>query len=113
MKSFVPLFALAAFSSVAWASSDDVFDGIRDALSYSGYDNQVRARLSGTLDLEEYWFQEPAPQLIYADKSPLFNPRLTLFLDGQIGDRVYLFVQARADRGFDPSDEKLEARLDE
>jgi hypothetical protein len=113
MKSLAPLLALTALSSVAWASSDEVFDGIRDALSYSSHDNQVRARLSGTLDLEEYWFQQPAPQLIYAEKSPLFTPRLTLFLDAQVGDRVYVFVQGRADRGFDPSDEKLEARLDE
>ena len=43
----------------------------------------------------------------------LFNPRLSLFLDAQLGPHVYLFVQSRIDRGFDPADAGAQVRLDE
>src|SRR5262249_16438730 len=43
----------------------------------------------------------------------LFNPRLTLFLDAQLGSQVYFFAQARLDRGFDPTDDGAQVRLDE
>jgi hypothetical protein len=36
-----------------------------------------------------------------------------VFLDAQFGSRLYGFVQARADRGFDPARSDAEARLDE
>src|SRR5262249_58275272 len=43
----------------------------------------------------------------------LFNPRLTLFLDMQIGSQIYFFAQSRLDRGFDPTDFGANIRLDE
>src|SRR6266487_3007253 len=43
----------------------------------------------------------------------LFNPRLTLFLDAQLGSQIYFFAQSRLDRGFDPSDHGAQVRLDE
>src|SRR5205823_5223580 len=51
--------------------------------------------------------------LIDTPKNTLLSPRLTLFLDGQIGSHVYFFAQARADRGFDPGARGARARLDE
>src|SRR6185436_4653817 len=51
--------------------------------------------------------------LIFTDKEYLVNPRLTLFLDAQLGPNVYAFAQARLDRGFDPSESDAEIRLDE
>ena len=69
--------------------------------------------MSGTVDLEFYNFQQPAPGLIDSDIDNLFNPRLTLFLDAQLGSQFYFFAQARLDRGFDPSDHGADVRLDE
>ena len=93
--------------------ADDFLEQVDDALALSIFRDEVRARLSGTLDLEGYDFQRPASGLIYAEGGRLFNPRLALFLDAQVGPRIYLFVQSRLDRGFDPSAEGAQARLDE
>jgi len=94
-------------------AADDVIDELDEQLTFHTEDGNVRARISGTIELEGYRFTEPAPALIDARGQSLFNPRLTTFADLQIGPRVYAFLQARADRGFDPSDEPGEARLDE
>ena len=94
-------------------AGQDVFDRVDEALTVSAFHDQVRARLSGLADVEEYFLQEPAPGLIYTDQDTLFNPRLSLFLDAQLGSQFYLFAQARLDRGFDPSDGAAEVRADE
>jgi hypothetical protein len=73
----------------------------------------MRARLSGTLDLEGYAFSRPPPAFINASGDTLFAPRLSLFLDVQAGDSVYAFAQMRVDRGFDPGPRALRGRLDE
>src|SRR2546423_1694749 len=93
--------------------TDDLLDRVDTALSVAAFQDQVRLRLSGTIDLEGYHFQQPAPGLIDSNIDNLFNPRLTLFLDAQIGSQVYAFVQSRLDRGFDPSDHGAQVRLDE
>src|ERR671937_495822 len=92
---------------------DALFDRLDAALTVSGFQDNFRARLSGTIDLEVYNFEQPAPGLIDSHSDNLFNPRLTLFLDAQIGSQIYFFTQARLDRGFDPSDEGAQVRLDE
>jgi len=93
--------------------AEDCLDHLEERLTFAAFDGQVRARLSGTLDLEGYHLPQPSPGLIYTEGHNLFNPRLSLFLDAQLGPQVYLFVQTRADRGFDPSDEGGQVRLDE
>ena len=93
--------------------TDDLLDRVDAALSMAAFQDNVRLRLSGTIDLEGYHFQQPAPGLIDSNIDNLFNPRLTLFLDAQIGSQVYVFVQSRLDRGFDPSDHGAQVRLDE
>src|SRR4051812_30906858 len=108
------LATLFLFLSIALAAkAQEFFDRLDDSLAFSFFANNVRARFSGTLDLEAYSFQEPAPALIDSGDNFLFNPRLTLFLDAQAGSTVYFFGQARIDRGFDPGDHNIEARLDE
>ena len=94
-------------------ADEDYFDQLGDSLTLGSANGAVSARLSGTLDLEYYALPDPAPGLIYSDQPALFNPRLSLFLDAQLGPNVYFFAQARGDRGFDPSDGNLTARLDE
>jgi hypothetical protein len=103
---------LAVLTS-AGSGADDFLDRVDDALTGSWLHDEVRARLSGALDLEGYHFSPPTPGLILTDRRDLFNPRLSLCLDTQIGPRVYVFVVARADHGFDPSDGGPQVRLDE
>src|SRR5207253_8139784 len=92
---------------------DDFLDRLDTALTISAFQDNLRARLSGTLDLEIYHFEQPAPGLIDSNIDTLFNPRLTLFLDTQIGSQIYFFAQSRLDRGFDPSNHGAQIRLDE
>ena len=92
---------------------DDLLDRLDSALTVTAFQDNLRARLSGTIDIEGYHFQQPAPGLIDSKIDNLFNPRLTLFLDAQLGSHIYFFAQARLDRGFDPSDHGAQVRLDE
>src|SRR2546428_967517 len=92
---------------------EDFFDRLDTALTVAAFQDNLRARLSGTIDTEFYHFEQPAPGLIDSKIDNLFNPRLTLFLDAQLGSQIYFFAQARLDRGFDPSDHGGQVRLDE
>ena len=92
---------------------DFFFDQLDTTLTASAFHDNLRVRLSGTLDLEIYHFEQPAPGLIDSSSDTLFTPRLTLFLDAQAGSHVYFFSQSRLDRGFDPSDNGAQIRLDE
>src|SRR6476661_3074019 len=106
--------SLCVFACTACASDiDDFFDQVDDALTVSAFHDNLRLRLSGTLDLEIYNFEHPAPGLIDSNIDTLFNPRLTLFLDAQVGSQIYFFAQSRLDRGFDPTDHGAQIRLDE
>ena len=100
-------------SSATAFEIDDLFDRLDAELTVSAFQDNFRVRLSGTIDLEVYDFEQPAPGLIDSTSDTLFNPRLTLFLDGQAGSQIYFFAQARLDRGFDPSDRGAQVRLDE
>src|SRR5215813_2592504 len=108
------IFSLCIFACTACAFDiDDALDRLDSTLTISGFQNNFRARLSGTTDLEFYNFQQPAPGLIDSNIDNLFNYRLTLFVDAQVGSQVYFFAQTRLDRGFDPSDHGTDVRLDE
>jgi hypothetical protein len=100
-------------SAPAARASDDFFDRLGDALTTSALQDRVRAKLSGTLDLEGYAFPRPAPALLHTAGDRLFTPRLSLFLDAQLGSRAYFFAQTRVDRGFDPANVDLRVRVDE
>ena len=102
----------AAWTGAVFAGGD-IFDELDEALTVSFLQDNARLHVSGTLDVEGYTFQQPAPGLIYTDKSNLFNSRLTLFLDAQLGPRFYFFAQSRIDDGFDPGDDRRQVRLDE
>jgi len=107
-------FSLCMLACTACAFDvDDFLDRLDTALSISAFHDNLRVRLSGTLDLEIYQFEQPAPGLIDSNIDTLFNPRLTLFLDAQIGSQIYFFAQSRLDRGFDLSDHGAQVRLDE
>lgn len=114
MKLFRPLLTAAIVAcAIPSARADDFLDRVGEALTLTGFDDNLRARLSGTLDFEGYYFEGTAPGLIQTTSDSLFNPRLSLFIDAQLGPQVYVFVQSRVDRGFDPSDGGGQFRLDE
>ena len=92
---------------------DDFFDRLDSALTVAAFNDNLRARLSGTLDLEFYHFEQPAPGLVDSNIDNLFNPRLSLFVDARFGSQFYFFAQSRMDRGFDPSDRSAAIRVDE
>lgn len=100
-------------ATAAGIGAEDFLDELGEALTFSGFHDNLRVRLSGTFDMEGYQFSRPTPALIDAGGEHLFNPRLTLFFDAQLGAHVYLFAQSRLDRGFDPSDRGAQLRLDE
>src|SRR6266478_4543388 len=96
-------FSLCVFACTACAFEiDDFLDRLDTALTISAFQDNLRARLSGTLDLEIYHFEQPAPGLIDSNIDTLFNPRLTLFLDTQIGSQIYFFAHSQLHRGFEP-----------
>lgn len=97
----------------ALPSPDAALNALDEHLFLSAYNGLVQVRLSGLLDLEGYLLTRPAPALIDAQHAFLFNPRLSFFLDLNVGARLYGFLQARIDRRFDPSDKPVQARLDE
>jgi hypothetical protein len=105
------LWALAL--SQAAFGQDDPFDRIDDQLTFGGWNDTLRVRLSGTLDLEGYYLRQPAPGLIFTEGNSIFNPRLSLFLDAQLGPHIYAFVETRADNGFDPGEAGPPVRMDE
>ncbi len=114
MKLLLRAFSFCLFGcTVRAVDVDDLLDRLDTALTVTAFQDNVRARLSGTIDLEVYHFQQPAPALIDSNIDNLFNPRLTLFLDAQLGSHIYFFAQSRLDRGFDPSDHGAQVRLDE
>src|SRR5205809_5669226 len=97
--------SLCVFACTACAFEiDDFFDRVDTALTISAFHDNLRARLSGTLDLEIYHFEQPAPGLIDSSIDTLFNPRLTLFLDAQVGSLIYLFSHLHVDCCFDQID---------
>ncbi len=113
MKTLSALGFCILASGVSAIELDDFFDRLDSALTVTALHDNLRARLSGTVGLEVYHFEQPAPGLIDSKIDNLFNPRLTLFLDAQYGSQIYFFAQSRLDRGFDPSDRGAQVRLDE
>ena len=95
------------------SANGDFLDDAEQTLTITAFNKQLRLKLSGTLDLEDYYTEKPAPGLIYSAQRNLFNHRATIYLDAQLGSNLFAFVQARFDRGFDPTDRGAEVRLDE
>jgi len=90
-------------SRMAWAG-EDFLDTLGDNLKFGAFNNYVTGKLSGRLNLEQYYVQQPPPGLIYTDGHFLTNPSLTLNLDVQAGPQLYLFGEVALDRGYDPTE---------
>lgn len=107
------LFAGLLAAAPALPAAEEFFDRVQDLLSFSARDTRVRGRISGMFDLEGYRVQLPAPGVLDTKDGSMLEPRLTVFLDAQLGAEVYVFAQARADHGFDPGEGAGQVRLDE
>ncbi len=95
------------------ARAQDWLDKVDDALFLQTSDGNYRVDLSGLFDLEGYYIYRRPPGLIFGEDEDFVSPRLSLFLDARAGKHLYAFVQARADRGFDPRSEIRGTRFDE
>lgn len=102
-----------ALSVVMGQASDDYFDQLGERLTGRFAQGQIVGRVSSVTDLEVYAPAPPPGSLVYTARDILVNPRATVFLDVQAGKRIYFFAQARVDRGFDPEERSLTARMDE
>jgi hypothetical protein len=91
----------------------DFLDDANRMLSISDANSQFHLRITGLIDIEGYYLDQPASGLIATDDNFLFNPRLTIFVDARWSKYLYFFGQVRLDRGVDPSDEGAQIRLDE
>ena len=108
------LASLLAWASPSARAADDPIDLMEQYLALRTFEGFVRTKVSGTVDLEGYGYNQlPPPALISSPNHWLFNPRLALFVDSQIGSKFYFFAQARVDRGFDPNESGARMRLDE
>ncbi len=109
------LAALAgALATLAAPAAASVLDRLERATRVELAGGRVRAELSGLVDLEGWWVDDPPPGLVFGDGGGFVNPRLALFADVHLGRQLYAFAQARVDRGFDPrSDADGDARADE
>ena len=83
------LCALLVAGCATQLRAQDFLERLDERLTITAFDDNVRARLSGTIDLEYYHFQQPAPGLLDASGNDLFSPRLTAFFDAQIGPTIY------------------------
>ena len=94
---------LVALPAIA-RGADEWLDRVDDALTTAAWNDTVRLRLSGAVDLEEYEFDRPAPGLISTDAARLFNPRLTLYLDAQVGTpSIFSSSRGRSGRSIPPT----------
>ncbi|HET7536980.1 MAG TPA: hypothetical protein VFJ90_11030, partial [Candidatus Didemnitutus sp.] len=114
MKTLAVITLGSAMLALAAPAAEDLLDRVGEQLTFSAPNGSARLKLSGIVDLEYYDVSLPAPGTLFTEQSTLFNPRVSLFADAQLGTRVYFFAQARIDHGFDPSDDgDPQVRLDE
>jgi len=90
------------------------FDTLDEKTRFDSEALGLHADLSFMTDATLYVPELPAQGLLTSDDQVFFVPRLMVFFDAQMGDRLTLHTQMRADRGFDPgAAPDGEVRLDE
>lgn len=96
-------------------SAQEALERLGEKLNVTLAGGTLQLRLSGSLELEGYVISEPVADLVSGPDEAFLEPRFSLYLDAQAGERAYFFAQGRVDRGFDvyAVDPRTEARLDE
>jgi hypothetical protein len=109
----LPSWAAAAVLAASISQAEEWLDRVDELLTVSSWNDRVRTRMSGLIDVEGYHFDSDPPGLIDTSREFLAVPRLTLMLDSQLGSKAYFFAQTRVDRGFDPGDFGWRHRFEE
>ena len=97
----------------ARAACADVFDDLDRKLTFATDDGHIVTDLSLMADATLYVQDAPAQGLLFTDNDALVAPRIAMFLDSSIGERVLVHVQLDADTGSDPNQENRDLRFDE
>jgi hypothetical protein len=103
--------SLLCSGAVNHAQSDPLA-WLDETLAYQSENGAIVGELSGLFDSEGYYIDRIPPGLLFQNES-FYNPRLSLFMDLELGEHLYVFTQARVDRGFDPGSQINDARFDE
>ena len=110
----LPITLFSVFACpLALFGGTDLLDQLSEALIFSTPQEIVQAQVSGLVNLDLYYNDDPPPGLIFSDDKFFFNPRLTLYLDTFVGKNIYGFAKFRWDRGFDPGYRDNDVRIDE
>jgi hypothetical protein len=105
--------ALAAPASAQGDPLDDLADAVREATIFETPDRTFSFDLDMYLTMDNFVMSQPPPPIIDAGGNYLANPRLSLLGQVDLYDWITMFALGRVDRGFDPTDESLQARPDE
>ena len=102
---------MAGASPALQAGWDEFADTLENRLAWVSADGERSLQFSGRLDLTTYYIPETVADLRYTapETELLFSPVLQLFADARLAPGIQAHAQLRADRGFDPADEPLEA----
>lgn len=107
-------YLLVSALSVACVGAQEFLDKVDEHLFIECPKCDFRSDLSVLADFEVYTIDQNPPGLLFSNNDVLTQPRLSLFLDTQLGKHFYSLVQFRVDRGFDPgSKPNGDARFDE
>ena len=103
--------AVASAGSATLAAQD--WPTLSDAgIAYLSSDGGVKLDVSGQLDLEVLTFTGHNAGLAYG-RGTFVAPRIRLFTDVFLGDRVYGLLELRSDRGEAPTVDVWEARVEQ
>ena len=102
MRSLSCAFTLAICLSQQITAGENSWISYERGIIVQSPDGFFQSTLNGLVDLETYYVDELPPGLLFSDDPWQFQPRLSLFLDNRLGKHIQVFMQARADRGFDP-----------
>src|SRR3954468_13270303 len=98
-RASLPILLVAA--ALRLTARADFLEKIHNAFSLNDPENRFHLQLSGVADLGAYSTDHPSPGFIFSDHDFLLNPRLTLFVDLEVGSNIYFFAQTPVDRGLD------------
>ena len=76
--------AVLVNAAAALSVQGELLEDVEERLSFAAFEGRLRLKLSGTLDLEAYNVDKPAPALVFTRNNFLLNSRLTVYLDATI-----------------------------
>jgi hypothetical protein len=106
--------ALAIGALARGAYAQEALDDLEQELTFATADGALVAHVSALADVTLFAQDAPAQGLLFSDNDTYAAPRIAVFFDADVGDRVLLHAQLDADRGEDPgAQSRGDVRLDE